>query len=220
MIPEWIAPVLRHMANGLLITLWLATLSVILATVIGASIGILATIGPRWVRLAVRIYVDIFRGIPSLIVLLFVFFQLPQLGISTDALAASVLGLGIWASANIGEIARGAVQSVSPKQSEAASALGMNRVATLNWVILPQALRRFLPPYLGQLTVVIQATALSSIVGVSDLQGSARQMVERLAYSTGDGQAIFIYSVVLLVFFGICYPLTVLGTRLERRLKV
>jgi polar amino acid transport system permease protein len=220
MIPEWIAPVLRHMANGLLITLWLATLSVILATVIGAGIGIVATIGPRWVRLAVRIYVDIFRGIPSLIVLLFVFFQLPQLGISTDALTASILALGIWASANIGEIARGAVQSVSPKQSEAAAALGMNRVATLNWVILPQALRRFLPPYLGQLTVIIQATALSSIVGVSDLQGSARQMVERLAYSTGDGQAIFIYSVVLLVFFGICYPLTVLGTRLERRLKV
>jgi polar amino acid transport system permease protein len=87
------------------------------------------------------------------------------------------------------------------------------------FAILPQALRRFLPPYVGQLTVLIQASALTSIVGVTDILGSARQMIERLGYVGTDSHAVEIYCAVLVAFFGICYPLTLLSNFLERRLR-
>lgn len=217
---NWIEPVVAHLGRGLLVTLWISLLSVVVATIIGVAIGALSTSSRRFLRGFVRVYVDLFRGIPSLLILLYVFFALPQIGISTGPLTASVIGLGLWGSANIAEAARGALFSISSKQTEAARALGMNPRLTLQYVLLPQAARRFLPPYVGQLTVLIHASALTSVVGVSDILGSARQMIERLAYMGPDSHAIVIYGMVLAVFFAICYPLTLLTEYLERRLRV
>lgn len=216
----WIGPVAAHLGRGLLVTLWISLLSVVVATVIGVAVGALSTSARRFLRGFVRVYVDIFRGIPSLLILLYVFFALPQIGISTGPLTASVIGLGLWGSANIAEAVRGALSSIPAKQTEAARALGMNARQTLQYVLLPQAARRFLPPYVGQLTVLIHASALTSVVGVSDILGSARQMIERLAYVGPDSHAIAIYAMVLAVFFAICYPLTLLTEHLERRLRV
>lgn len=217
---SWIGPVVAHLGRGLLVTLWISLLSVIVATIIGVGVGALSTSSRRFLRGFVRAYVDLFRGVPSLLILLYVFFALPQIGISTGPLTASVIGLGLWGSANIAEAARGALFSISSKQTEAARALGMNPRLTLQYVLLPQAARRFLPPYVGQLTVLIHASALTSVVGVSDILGSARQMIERLAYMGPDSHAIVIYGMVLAVFFAICYPLTLLTEYLERRLRV
>jgi polar amino acid transport system permease protein len=172
-----------------------------------------------WVKFVVQVYIDFFRGVPSLITLLFVFFALPHVGISTGPITASVLGLALWGGANIAETARGALKSISFRQTEAARALGMGKVDALVFAVMPQALRRFLPPYIGQLTVLIQASALTSVVGVTDLLGSARQMIERLAYVSTDGHAVEIYCFVLLTFFVICYPLTLFSNYLERRLR-
>jgi polar amino acid transport system permease protein len=77
--------------------------------------------------------------------------------------------------------------------------------------------RRFLPPYVGQLTILIQASTLCSIVGLTELLGSARQMIERLAYVDGNSHAVLLYGAVLAGFFIICYPLTLLSSYLERR---
>ncbi|WAJ29397.1 amino acid ABC transporter permease [Antarcticirhabdus aurantiaca] len=216
----WIGPVVAHLGRGLLVTLWISLLSVVVATVVGIAVGSLATSPKPALRAVVRGYVTLFRGIPSLLILLCVFFALPQIGLATGPLTASVIGLGLWGSANIAEAARGALFSISPHQGEAARALGMSARATLRDVLLPQAARRFLPPYIGQLTVLIHASALTSVVGVSDILGSARQMIERLAYMGPDSHAILIYGMVLAVFFAICYPLTLLADYAERRLRV
>lgn len=213
-------PVGSYLAQGLITTLWISLLSVLLATALGVALAALSRSPRWWVAALVRFYVEIFRGVPSLMILLFVFFALPQLGLRTSPTMASVLGLGLWGAANVGEVARGALDSIPTRQEQGARALGMNRVQALLWVILPQAVRRFLPPYVGQLTVLIQASALTSIVGATDLLGSARQMIERLAYvGSGGSYAIVIYAVVLAVFFSICYPLSVLSGVLERKLR-
>lgn len=216
---DWIGPVASYMLGGLFVTLWVSLLTTVVATAIGIFVGALSASTTPWVRLVVRLYIDIFRGVPSLITLLFVFFALPQVGISTGPIAASVLGLAVWGGANIGEAARGALISISSHQTEAARALGMSKTDALIFAIMPQAVRRFLPPYIGELTVLIQASALASIVGVTDLLGSARQMIERLAYVSGDAHAVEIYCAVLAAFFLICYPLTLLANHLERRLR-
>lgn len=215
----WIGPVASHMLSGLYVTLWVSLLTTLFATVIGVFIGALSASTRTWVQVVVRLYIDIFRGIPSLITLLFVFFALPHVGISTGPITASVLGLAVWGGANIAETARGALKSISTRQTEAARALGLSKVQALVFAVMPQAIRRFLPPYVGQLTVLIQASALTSVVGVTDLLGSARQMIERLAYVSPDAHAVEIYCAVLLVFFAICYPLTLLAGFLERKLR-
>lgn len=219
MIQPWMGPVASHMLSGLYVTLWVSLLTTLLATVIGVFIGALSASTRTWVQVVVRLYIDIFRGVPSLITLLFVFFALPHVGISTGPITASVLGLAVWGGANIAETARGALKSISTRQTEAARALGLSKVQALVFAVMPQAVRRFLPPYVGQLTVLIQASALTSVVGVTDLLGSARQMIERLAYVSTDAHAVEIYCAVLLVFFAICYPLTLLAGFLERKLR-
>jgi polar amino acid transport system permease protein len=216
---ELIAPVAAHLATGLAVTLWVSLLTTLFATAIGVSVGAASNSAHAGVKLAVRVYIDVFRGVPSLMTLLFVFFALPHAGISTGPITASVLGLALWGGANIAETARGALQSISSHQTEAARALGMSRVQALLFAVTPQAIRRFLPPYVGQLTVLIQASALTSVVGVTDLLGAARQMIERLAYVGPESHAVAIYCAVLIAFFAMCYPLTMLANYLERKLR-
>lgn len=219
MTQNWLIPVATHLGSGLTVTLLVAGLTIFLATLLGIFIGVASALSRPLVGKILRFYIDVFRGVPSLITLLFVFFSLPQIGISTGPIAASVLGLGLWGAANIAENVRGALNSISGKQTEAARALGLGKLSTMIFVLLPQAMRRFLPPYIGEITVLIQASALTSVVGVTDLLGAARQMIERLAYMTADSHAVEIYIAVLAVFFVICYPFTLLADYLERRLR-
>lgn len=215
----WLGPVFSYLMSGLLVTLKVSLMTSLVATVLGIFFGAASGSHNRAARFAIRIYIDVFRGVPSLITLLFVFFALPHLGINTSSIAAAVIGLGLWGGANIAETFRGALVSISERQTEAARALGMGRTQTLVYAIMPQALRRFIPPYIGQLTVLIQASALVSVVGGTELLGTARQMIERLAYVGGDGHAIEIYCMVLVAFFLLCYPLTLMASYLERKLR-
>lgn len=212
-------PVVWHLAGGLWVTLEVSLMSVALATTLGVGLGVLSQSSRPGVPTLVRVYVEVFRGVPSLLTLLFVFFALPQIGISTTPLAAAALGLGLWGAAGIAEIARGALVSIHAHQWQASRALGMSSGQATLHVLLPQAARRFLPSYVGQLTVLIQASVLTSVVGVTDVLGAARQMIEQLAYTSGDPHALAIYAAVLLVFFLICYPLSALASLLERKLR-
>lgn len=217
MMNDWIGPVAFYLGQGFLTTLGISALSIAVATPVGVAVGALSLSANPLVVLASRLYVEILRGVPSLIILLFVFFALPRVGIETGPVAASVIGLGLWSSANIAESARGALGSIASEQGLSARALGMTARQAMVWVILPQAVRRFLPSYVGQLTILIQASTLTSIVGLTELLGSARQMIERLAYVDGNSHAVLLYAAVLAAFFVVCYPLTILSAFLEKR---
>jgi len=211
-------PIASHLLRGFGITLFVAILSIALATPLGLFVGLVTQSQSRGGRLAARGYIEALRGVPSLITLLFVFFALPRFGIEMSPIAASILGLGIWSAANIAEVARGALSSIASGQTVASRALGMNQSQTLIWVIGPQALKRFIPPYVNQVTLLIQASTLTSVVGVTELLGAGRQMIERLAY-TGGSQSIMIYGAVMIFFFSICYPLTLLARALELKAR-
>lgn len=217
---EVFVPLAVYLLKGFGITLLISLLSVALATPLGLVLGALTQSHRSVLLYAARGYIEALRGIPSLITLLFVFFALPRIGIETSPIAASILGLGLWSAANIGEAARGALSSIASGQTVASRALGMNQMQTIVWVIFPQAFRRFLPPYVSQLTILIQASTLTSVVGVTDLLGSARQMIERLAYVSDSSHAVLIYACVMGCFFVVCYPLTVLAQVLEGKIRL
>jgi polar amino acid transport system permease protein len=155
MTAEVFLPVAAHLWRGLMATLWVSLLSTLLASAAGIALGVLAQSRQRWLAWPVRWYVEVFRGVPSLLTLLFVFFALPQAGLATSPVAASVIGLGLWGSAGVSEIARGALASIPAQQSEGARALGMGALEATVHVVLP---RVFAPKTLSPRSVCAGVT--------------------------------------------------------------
>lgn len=218
--PRWAGPVASYMASGLVTTVELAAITVISSVLLGIALGSLITLPLRPVRLLVRAYIELWRGLPIILTLFFIFFTMPAIGFRLTAFTAALIGLTLWGSANMAEAVRGAVQSIPAGQRDAAWALGFTWLQAMLWVILPQATRRLLPPLLGLITNLIQASSLGAVIGIREVLESAQRMIERLTFNTGNSHGIEILGSVLVVFFVISFPLTRLSQLLERRLVV
>jgi polar amino acid transport system permease protein len=225
--PDWVEPVARYMLEeGLTTTLRIAVIAVVASTLIGVTLGTLLTIRFWPTRALIRGYIEIWRGLPIIVTLFIIFFVVPVLGtqFEFDPITAGTIGLTLWGSAQVAEATRGAVQSIPREQHEAASALGFGWVGRHVYVILPQALRRLIPPLVSLLVGIILNTTLVQVLGGTELLESAEQSVERLNAPPPVGifeiHAFEIYGAVMVVFFLICFPLTRLAAYLERRLLV
>jgi len=224
-LPDWVEPVARYMfQEGLRGTLRIAVISVVASTVIGVVLGTLLTIRFWPTRALIRFYIEVWRGLPIIVTLFMIFFLGPLIAdqFEFDPFTAATIGLTLWGSAQVAEATRGAVQSIPREQHEAASALGFGWVGRHVYVILPQALRRLIPPLVSLLVGIILNSTLAQIIGANELLESAERSVERLAAPPPSGQfeihAIEIYGAVMVVFFLICFPLTRLAAYLERKL--
>lgn len=215
----WVGPVARYVARGLVVTLELSLVAVVGSLVMGVMIGSLLTLPNRLLRFFLRLYVDLWRGLPILVTLFFIFFALPTIGLAVSTFVAAGIGLILWGSANVSEIVRGAVQSVPGTQLQAGRALGFSWLRTMSHVIAPQASRRALPPLAGLLTNLIQSTTLAAVIGVSEVLETSRQSIERLTLSEGSSHATAILGAVLVAFFLICFPLTTVSRHLERKFR-
>jgi His/Glu/Gln/Arg/opine family amino acid ABC transporter permease subunit len=224
-LPEWVEPTARYLWEvGLPATLRIAAFSLVASTVVGVVLGTLLTIRFLPTRALIRLYVEVWRGLPIIVTVFIVFFVFPVLGsqFEFDPLTSATIGLSLWGSAQIAEATRGAVQSIPREQHEAASALGFGWVGRHAFVILPQALRRLLPPLVSLLVGIIQNTTLASVIGATELLEASKQQVERITApppaGIGEIHAIEIYGAVMVIFFLISFPLTRLAIFLERRL--
>ena len=218
-LPEWVEPVLRYMAEeGLKQTGLMAAWAVAASALIGVTLGTLLTIHFLPARAMIRLYIEVWRGLPIIVTIFLIYFTLPEAGITLSAFQSAAVALSLWGSAQVAEATRGAVQSIPREQHQAAAALGFGWVGRHAFVILPQALRRLMPPMVSLLVNVIQNTTLASIIGVAEVLQTGQRSVERLQLSTGDPHAFEIYAGVLAVFFLISFPLTRLAALLERRL--
>jgi polar amino acid transport system permease protein len=224
-LPDWVEPTARYMLEeGLPATLRIAAFSLIASTVIGVVLGTLLTIRFLPSRALIRFYIEVWRGLPIIVTIFVVFFVFPIAGsqFEFDPFTSATIGLSLWGSAQIAEATRGAVQSIPREQHEAAAALGFGWVGRHAFVILPQALRRLLPPLVSLLVGIIQNTTLASVIGATELLAASKQQVERITApppaGIGEIHAIEIYGAVMVVFFCISFPLTRLAIFLERRL--
>src|ERR671936_31657 len=226
-LPEWVRPVAEYMFKvGAKHTLEIAAISVAASAVIGVVLGTLLTI--RWLplRALIRSYIEIWRGLPIIVTIFLMFFALPTLAdelhfeaLRLTAMSAAIVGLSLWGSAQVAEATRGAVQSIPREQHEAAAALGFGWIGRHVSIILPQALRRLLPPLVSLLANVIQNTTIASLIGVTEVLSTGQRSIERLEFEPGaNSQAFAIYAAVMAAFFLISFPLTRLAILLERRL--
>jgi polar amino acid transport system permease protein len=212
---------------GLKETLRMAVLSVLGATAVGLVLGTLLTIRFRPTRALIRAYIEVWRGLPIIVTIFLIYFAFPRLDETIPhlpnieplaAFQAATVGLILWGSAQVAEATRGAVESIPRDQHEAASALGFGWVGRHVFVILPQAMRRLLPPMIGLLVNVIQNTTIAGLIGVGETLEIATRSTERLLFATGSSHALAIYTFVMVIFFVISFPLTRLAAYLEKRL--
>jgi His/Glu/Gln/Arg/opine family amino acid ABC transporter permease subunit len=223
--PEWVEPTARYIwEEGLPITLRIAAFSVVASALIGVVLGTLLTIRFVPSRALIRLYVEVWRGLPIIVTVFIVFFVFPVLEdrLEFNAVTAAIIALTLWGSAQVAEATRGAVQSIPREQHEAAAALGFGWVGRHAFVILPQAFRRLVPPLVSLLVGIIQNTTLASVIGASELLETSKRQVERITApppaGIGEIHAIEIYGAIAVVFFIISFPLTRLAAYLERRL--
>lgn len=202
--------------NLLLALRWTVGLSLI-AFVGGSVVGMLLLVAriarlPGAVR-GVALYVQLFQGIPLLMQLFLCYFGLALLGVETSALFAAALCLTLYASAYLTEIWRGCINAIPKGQWEASASLAMNLREQLQHVILPQAARIAVAPTVGFLVQVIKGTALASVIGFVEVT-KAGQMISNATF-----QPFLAYGCVALLYFALCFPLSLWSRRLERRLQ-
>jgi polar amino acid transport system permease protein len=222
-VPELLAKWTPLLAKGFVFNLLISVCAMAIGTVAGVLLGLARLSLLRPVRGTSWVVVQFFRNAPWLVLLFFVMYLLPfefhvaGVTIPFPDWIKATLGLALPIMANMAEIVRGAVQSIPTAQWEAARSLAFSRRATLWKIILPQCVKRMLPPWMNWYAILTMATTLASIVGVSEVMGIT------LRITNAEGRTDFlipIYSYVLLWFFVYCYPIAVATRRLEARYEV
>ena len=223
--PDWVEPVARYILEvGVPATLRVSAIAVVGSAVIGVVLGTLITIKLAPLRLLIRLYIEVFRGLPILVTVFMVHFGLPEISASLRfaPLTSAAIALVLWGSAQVAEATRGAVQSIPREQHEAAAALGFGWTGRHASVILPQALRRLLPPFVSLLVNIIQNSTLAQVIGGIEILQTAKSQSERLSFpepiGIGEIHAFEIFAGVMILFFLISFPLTRLAAVLEKRL--
>jgi polar amino acid transport system permease protein len=197
--------------DGLLMTLQVSALVVILSLIAGVILGIGIVYGPPWLYWPIRIYSDFLRGIPLLVLIFFLYYALPFVSINLTNIAAVVLALAAFETAHIIEVVRGAIQSIPRGQNEAAKTIGLTFGKRLLYVIAPQAVRRFLPPWINAVVDTVKGSALVSLVGIVDLTLAIQQVIGR----TYIPMPLYILGAVM--YFVINYSLSSASRALEAR---
>jgi polar amino acid transport system permease protein len=224
-VPDWVDPVARYvLEEGLPGTARVAAIAVTGSSLIGILLGTLMTIDFRPLKALIRLYIEVFRGLPILVTVFIVFFGLPSAApqLEFSPLDAAAIALVLWGSAQVAEATRGAVKSIPREQHEAAAALGFGWVGSHAFVIVPQALRRLLPPFVSLLVNIIQNTTLAGVIGGLEILEAGERQSERITavppIGLGEIHAFEIFAGVAALFFAISFPLTRLAAYLERRL--
>jgi polar amino acid transport system permease protein len=205
-------PEFAFLLQGLKWTILLSAVGFVGGAIAGLLVALARTSDRPRVERAMAGYISLFQGTPLLMQLFVVYYGLALIGVELDAWVAVAIGFTLHASAYLGEIWRGSIQAVPKGQMEAANALSLGYVSRMRDIILPQALRISLPATIGFLVQLIKGTSLASIVGFTEL-ARAGNIVSNQIF-----KPLLVFGVVGILYFVMCWPLSLYGSWLERRL--
>jgi glutamate transport system permease protein len=205
----------RLLGRGLAATLRAALLAMVLSMLVGAVLAVGRLSRRSWLARLAGGWVELFRGLPLLLLILFVFLGLPALGVTVSTFWALVIGLTLYNGAVLGEIFRAGILSLPRGQAEAAYAIGLRQGQTLRIILLPQAIRRMLPALVSQLVTLLKDTSLGFVIAYVELLRSGRNGVEFL----GGKYSIPIYTAIAVIYIAVNGSLSLLAGWLDRRTR-
>lgn len=200
--------------QGLWTSVWISAVSLFLGFILGTFLGILRTLPSKIIRFVLRLYLEFFRIVPTIVLLYLVYYILPRnFHINWPASWMAVLAFSLWVAAEFSDIVRGAIESVPVMQKESGLALGLSKVQLFCYVLLPQAMQLELPATINLATRVIKTTSLLMLISIMDVIAIGQQIIE--ANNQQYPTAVFwIYGLIFILYFAIDYPLSVWSKRL------
>ncbi|MEU1480292.1 amino acid ABC transporter permease [Streptomyces sp. NPDC005760] len=198
--------------DGLWATVLLSLAAIATGTLVGLLVAAVRTSRIPVLAQVARGYLEVFRGTPLLIQMLFIYFGAAYLsGFAISVFGAALLALTLYQGAYIAEVFRAGIEAVPRGQWEASRVLGLSRTQTFGGVILPQTRAIVLPPLVGQYLSLIKDTSIAVVIGYVELVRQSQAVIDRVGDPTSS------YLAVAVLYFVICYPLSVLVRRMERR---
>ena len=206
-----------RLLDGLWVAVEISIISVVISIFVGLLFGVFMTWKNPVARVISRIYLEIVRIMPQLVLLFIVFFGATRvMGLNVSAELSSIIVFSFWGIGEMGDLVRGAILSIPKHQYETAEALGMNRAQMYYYVVIPQAVRRLIPMSINLVTRMIKTTSLIMMIGVVEVMKVGQQIIEANRMTSPD--AVFgIYGTILLLYFLVCWPISKLASRLEKK---
>lgn len=207
-----------RLCEGLWVTLRIAVIAMMLSIVLGFFLGMLMNLQNKGVRAVCRAYLEIVRIMPQLVLLFLVYFGAAKhLNMNLSGEKAAIIVFTFWGTAEMGDLVRSALIAIPKHQYESGYALGLNKWQVYRSVILPQTIRRLLPSAVNLLTRMIKTTSLVVLIGVVEVVKVGKQIIDASRY-TNPTAALWVYGVVFLMYFAICFPFSRISAALEKRL--
>lgn len=208
---------MARLFTGLLAALKISLVSVVISLPLGILLGTLMTWKNPFIKAALRVYLEIIRIMPQMVLLFLVFFGTTRaFGWDLSGESASVIVFSLWGTAEMSDLVRGALISIPAHQYESGEALGLNKVQIYRYIVVPQTLRRLIPLSINLITRMIKTTSLVLMIGVVEILKVAQQIIE--ANRTASPNAAFgIYLVVFLLYFFAGWPISMAARYLEQR---
>ena len=207
----------QRLLGGLWVAVRLSLISVSISLVLGTGMGMLMTSKNRLLQFFFRLWLETVRIMPQMVLLFVVYFGTTRVfGWNLEAEAAAIIVFSFWGTAEMGDLVRGALISIPVIQYESARALGMDEKTLYLYVILPQTIRRMLPLSINLITRMIKTTSLVMMIGIVEVLKVAQQIIEANRKSSPNA-ACGVFGTVFLLYFLICWPVSRLAARLEKR---
>ena len=206
-----------RLLGGLWVALRVSLIAVAISIPLGLLLGVLMTRRNIVLRAVLRVYLEFIRIMPQIVLLFLVFFGTTRaLGWDLSGEVSAIIVFSLWGTAEMGDLVRGALISIPRHQYESAEALGLSKVQTYYYIIIPQTLRRLLPLSINLITRMIKTTSLILMIGVVEVLKVAQQIIEANR-SASPNAAFGIYLTVLLLYFLVCWPISLLARHLEEK---
>ncbi|MGN0408853.1 MAG: amino acid ABC transporter permease [Candidatus Fimousia sp.] len=204
---------------GLWVTIKISLISVILSILFGILLGMVMTLKNPITKTVSKIYLEFIRIMPQLVLLFLVYFGLTKsFGINLSGELSAVIVFTLWGTAEMGDLVRSALISIPKHQYESGAAIGLSGIQIYRYIIIPQTLRRLIPLAINLTTRMIKTTSLIVLIGVIEVMKVAQQIIEANRYTVPDS-ALWIYGTIFFLYFIVCWPISLLATRLEKRWK-
>ncbi len=201
---------LIFLLEGFWVTLKVAFISIILSFIIAALVGTIRFAKIPVISQILAVIVETIRNLPLLLIIFFAYFALPEINIKLEIIPAAIIALTLFESAMISEIIRSGLNSIDKGQMEAARSSGLTYVQALKYIILPQALRRMIPPMVSQFISLLKDTSLAVVISLPELTHHAQ-----IIYGQSSSYFIPILLLVAIMYFVVNYTLSIIARRLE-----
>ena len=204
---------IRFLLMGLEVTVLISVVSVLLSFIICSVLGIIRYSRIKYLSAVVGFIIDIIRNLPLLLIIFFTYFGLPNFGFKPETIPAAIIAMTVFESMMLAEIVRSGLNAVDVGQMEGARSVGMSFVQALWYIILPQAYKKMIPAIISQFVSLIKDTSLATIIVVPELMQHAQ-----VVYGQNANYILPMFAALAVLYFIICFSLSLLGNFIDRRL--